>query len=300
LLAYNIAGRSGYSNIATAVTQADIPLAPTRLRATTVDARSIRLNWTDSSRNERNFLLYRRVGAASYALHGTLSANSVTFTDVGLQPGTLYGYRVQATGHDGDSTLSNEASAETFPLPPPAPSGLTARVVAGMVQLTWQDNSTNETGFQVERQTRTGAFTRIASPRSDVVAFTDSTAAVGVPYSYRVRAVNLGGEGSYSNTATALVLPSLATFTVTPSSVKGGKTVTGVVSLNGPAPAGGAVVKLTGNAKLAPLPASVTVAAGASNVMFRVRTRKTKKTKTVVLTATYNASTVTARLKVKK
>jgi hypothetical protein len=58
-----------------------------------------------------------------------------------------------------------------------------------------------------------------------------------------------------------------------PSSFLGGTSVTGTVTLSGPAPAGGAVVSLdSNNAALAKLPASVTVPAGQPSVNFTFTT----------------------------
>ena len=68
-------------------------------------------------------------------------------------------------------------------------------------------------------------------------------------------------------------LPSLSSLSLNPSTVQGGNSSTGTVTLSGPAPTGGAVVSLSNsNTSTATVPASVTVAAGATSATFAVTT----------------------------
>ena len=74
--------------------------------------------------------------------------------------------------------------------------------------LTWQDNSSNETVFYIERCqgvgcTNFGSF--IATQWPNVPSYTDYSAVTGQSYSYRVRAYNSGGYSAYSNIASILV-----------------------------------------------------------------------------------------------
>lgn len=80
-----------------------------------------------------------------------------------------------------------------------------ATVEAAQLTLTWTDNSTNETNFQVERCTGASctSFTLIGAPGANVTTYVDSTVADATTYCYRVRAINSGGSSSYSNTSCA-------------------------------------------------------------------------------------------------
>ena len=81
--------------------------------------------------------------------------------------------------------------------------------------------------------------------------------------------------GGTSNAINFDILPVLASLTVNPSSVVGGSPSTGTVTLTGPAPAGGALVSLSSsNTSAATVPASVTVAAGATSATFAVTTSR--------------------------
>ena len=92
---------------------------------------------------------------------------------------------------------------------PAAPSALTAAVVsATRVDLAWQDNSTNETGFRIERSGGgSGGFVNTANVSPDIQNFSDAAVTANNSYVYRVIAFNLGGDSDASNEATAAVRP---------------------------------------------------------------------------------------------
>jgi predicted phage tail protein len=82
---------------------------------------------------------------------------------------------------------------------------LTATAISrGRIDLAWQDNSGNETGFQIERSRSGGAFSLIATAGAGATTWSDTSGLTpNKTYSYRVRAVNAAGNSGYSNTASA-------------------------------------------------------------------------------------------------
>ncbi len=76
---------------------------------------------------------------------------------------------------------------------PASPSNLVATAVSGSeVQLSWQDNADDESGFIVQRRAGDVAFTDIAVLGVDVTSYTDSTGVAGlVEYVYRVGAFSM-------------------------------------------------------------------------------------------------------------
>jgi hypothetical protein len=91
----------------------------------------------------------------------------------------------------------------------------------------------------------------------------------------------------------------LSSLSVSPTSVTGGNSSTGTVTLSGPAPAGGAIVALSSsNTTVASVPSSVTVAAGATTAMFTVSTSVVAGSTTVAISATYGSATRSALLTV--
>lgn len=81
---------------------------------------------------------------------------------------------------------------------PRAPSGLSARPLAGGAHLTWTDNASDETGFELERA-EDGAFARIGTVVFDVTQFHDAGITPGHHYRYRVRATGSASDSAYSN-----------------------------------------------------------------------------------------------------
>ena len=83
-----------------------------------------------------------------------------------------------------------------------------------------------------------------------------------------------------------LAPPSLSTLTVSPSSVKGGASVVGKLTLSGPAPAGGCKVLLGCSSSAATVKAYIVVPQNATSASFAVKTIKVSSTTNVSVTAT--------------
>jgi hypothetical protein len=81
---------------------------------------------------------------------------------------------------------------------------------AATATLTWGDNSTNETNFDVERKAElcagtVGTWAVIGTTAANIVTYRDATIVEGASYCYRVNARNSAGKSGYSNTAGATV-----------------------------------------------------------------------------------------------
>jgi hypothetical protein len=91
----------------------------------------------------------------------------------------------------------------------------------------------------------------------------------------------------------------LSSLSVNPTSVTGGNSSTGTVTLSGPAPAGGAIVALSSsNTTVASVPSSVTVAAGATTATFTVSTSAVASSTVVTISASFSGGTSSASLTV--
>jgi len=92
----------------------------------------------------------------------------------------------------------------TPPATPAAPSNLTANAVsANQINLSWSDNSGNETGFKIERCQGNNCtnFAEIAQVGANVTSFPNTGLTRNTWYRYRVRAFNGSGDSGYSNIA---------------------------------------------------------------------------------------------------
>ena len=207
----------GYSNTATLTTpDTTPPSAPSTVTAAAVSTSQINLAWSASTDNVgvTGYRIERCQGAgcSSFAQIGT--STTLSYSDAGLSPATIYSYRVRATDAGGNlSGYSNTASTATD-TPPTAPSTLTATAAgATQINLAWaaSTSSLGISNYLLERCQGAGCSNFVQVATSTTITYSDTSLALATTYSYRVRAVdahsNLGG---YSNTASATTTDTFA------------------------------------------------------------------------------------------
>jgi PKD repeat protein len=157
-------------------------------------------------------------GSASHDPDGSIAAYAWTFGDGGTGSGAKPSHTYASAGTwvatltvtddrgaTGKATVS--ITATTDPNVIAAPTGLAGSVSrTGVVTLTWTDNSTNETGFSIERAPAgTTSFAVVGSVGANGKTFSQSSPSGR--WAYRVRAVNstTGKTSGYSNTVTIRV-----------------------------------------------------------------------------------------------
>lgn len=107
-----------------------------------------------------------------------------------------------------------DSSYVILQLPPNAPSNLAAQFIPSplSVQLTWTDNSNNENGFIIERESLgPDAFVAIDTASANANLFIDNTVSYAT-YNYRIKAYNTFGQSTYSNVAQIVVPVELTSF----------------------------------------------------------------------------------------
>ena len=135
------------------------------------------MNWTDASNNETGFKIDASTdGGTTWTQVATSAANTTTYTVTGLTPNTSYRFRLRAYNALGESPNSAASTAVTTTYLPAAPSALTATVISNyQINLAWTDNSTNESGFKIERSTDGGAtWTQIATVAANVKTYNNT------------------------------------------------------------------------------------------------------------------------------
>ena len=158
-------------------------------------------NWVDDAGNFLNSnQLLASVGAGT----------EVTLT---LVPATT-AFR-SAIDRDGDGSLdadeamlgTNPASSRSVPpaagtpcnqAVPTAPGTMTAAASGPyLVNIGWMDNSSNETGFAIERRwTNSPQWEPVADVAANTTVYADGSVGVNTGYIYRVRAYNCAGEST--------------------------------------------------------------------------------------------------------
>jgi uncharacterized protein YccT (UPF0319 family) len=159
------------------------PSEPVNLSASAVSQSTVMIRWLDNSNNEDGFRIYR-----GNSLVGTLGANVQSYQDKGLQQGTTYHYAVKAYNQAGESQAAT-CSVST-PAPPSAPTNLiTVTISQDAATLSWTDNSDNEEGFKIYRDSNL-----VANVSVNVITYEDTGLQAATDYRYLVKAYNEIGE----------------------------------------------------------------------------------------------------------
>src|SRR5262249_29961230 len=100
---------------------------------------------------------------------------------------------------------------------PAAPSSLSATAPSStQINVTWVDNSSNETGFIIQRApASTGPWSQIGTVGAGLISYSDPALSAGTTYYYRVCAYNSKGNSSFSNVTSA---STPCNFSISPSS----------------------------------------------------------------------------------
>jgi PKD repeat protein len=155
-------------------------------------------------------------GSSSTDTDGSIVTYAWTFGDGGTATGMTTNHIYQSTGsftatlkvtdNLGASSVKTLAITVNPGPAPAAPSNLSASIGSNrLVTLTWSDNSSNETGFYIERaaKAKTLMFSRIATVGQNLKTLS-RTESAGT-WVYRVQAYNGVGVSAFSNTATIRV-----------------------------------------------------------------------------------------------
>jgi C1A family cysteine protease len=158
-------------------------------------------------------------GSASYDGDGNIASYTWNFGDGTAGVGAICGHTYTLAGtFTATLTVTDNVGAQstatvkitvTDPNVVNAPSGLIASASKQVVTLRWTDNSSNETGFYVERAVKSGktvgAYTRVAILPAGTTSCSNTV--VTGSYYYRVQAFNssTGAVSAFSNVATVNV-----------------------------------------------------------------------------------------------
>lgn len=131
---------------------------------------------------------------------GTAPATvTVRPTTTGLAGGT-YQATVRVTSPVADTRTISVQFNVSDPDPPKAPSSLEVDPLGnGRMDLDWEDESDNETRFEIERRQLGVNWALIATVEANEESYRDEGLQRSTWYQYRVRACNDGGCSGYSN-----------------------------------------------------------------------------------------------------
>lgn len=184
----------------------------------TSTAATVRFTYLEDERNGRSH------DATLHAFHWNNSASrwdtAGTYISHGGAGTTADPYYIEFSGIDSFSpfVLGNGSPDGALN----APSDLTATATStANVNLQWQDNAFDETGYHVERREDSGNWALLAELGAGVTFHADGSVTEGILYEYRVQAVRGDDFSDYSESAeTAVPLLAPASLSATAISAK--------------------------------------------------------------------------------
>jgi fibronectin type 3 domain-containing protein len=180
------------------------PSAPQNLQAYSGN-RCVNLTWTvpfsDGGSPVTSYNIYRN---GTLGIYTSVSASQLWYNDTNVTNGVTYTYSVSAVNIAGEGQNSTIIA---LPMTvPSAPLNLQANAGYGYVNLTWftpTDNGGSAiTNYIIYRGEVSGGETFLTDI-GNITYFNDTSVTGGVTYFYQVKAVNIVGEGPFSNEASA-------------------------------------------------------------------------------------------------
>ncbi len=156
------------------------------------------LSWTDNSNSETSFDVEQSTDSIFFSVVQNVSANTTTATIPGTYLTTnMYYFRVKAKSSTTTTGPSNVVQRTLFP----APTGLgILSMTATSIALRWTDNSSIETGFEIEQSANSSAYSVVGSVGANVTSSTISAVFdSNNTYSFRVCAKTAINKSAYSN-----------------------------------------------------------------------------------------------------
>jgi len=189
LLAISVAPQDGSASTTAALT------------ATAIGTNQIYLSWNSFNSASLYSILRSTSYSGTYSVVATTS--STNYTDTGLSTGTTYYYRVEAVNSYGTIDYSSIVSATTYYSS--SLSEFTAEATgSNQIYLSWPTIS-SASYYRISRSTSyAGTYTLLTMSNSNF--YNDTNVLTGIPYYYKLEAIN--SAGSVISTSIASATPS--------------------------------------------------------------------------------------------
>jgi hypothetical protein len=215
IVAFNFAGNSLASNIATTVVPAS-PASPTNLVTTVQGSLTtgprVRLVFRDNQNDtnpETGFRVFRSDNGGAFTLLTTLGprggVGNVTYYDYAVVGGGTYSYYIVTINASSASLQPSNTAVASLPPAPTAPANFQASTqitnggTQARVNLIWTDTSNNETRFVIQRATDPNFTANLTTFNrgANTTSYSNTGLQRGTTYYYRIRAENAYGTSAW-------------------------------------------------------------------------------------------------------
>jgi len=179
------------------------PDEPRNLTISIENNKDVKLSWIDSSDEESSYQIFR-----DGELIAVLPMNTTTYIDDTVEAQREYVYEVFAVNDKGKSkSIQISVTTPRELIVPKDPTNLSANVNYRTVYLKWQDNSDNETAFEIYRN---GQY--LTEISANETKYKDEWLDLETTYEYKVYAINNDGR---SKAASAVIRTGREIYTPT-------------------------------------------------------------------------------------
>lgn len=194
---------NGFSPVSTVVRANTLTAAPV-VTAGVSTASTVVLAWPAIVGEDGVVIESSDDAGTTWAEAGTVGADVITFTAVGLTAGTSHQFRARGVNEAGASANSAVVTRATNLARLSTPTS--ASVTSTGASINWT-NVVGETGYKVERLTGT-AWAQVGSNvAADVATLAITGLTAGTTTSFRVRAINASGDSAPSDQVDVTTLP---------------------------------------------------------------------------------------------
>ncbi|HZK26998.1 MAG TPA: S-layer homology domain-containing protein [Thermoclostridium sp.] len=147
----------------------------------------------------------REQGSNTWQTVETVPGTENTYIDTALSEGNRYYYRIRAITSISAIYLyyPTSTTGQYVSTLLSAPINLTTQVTStSTIKISWDDVSSKETGYRIERKKGNGNFVRIGSTLANETSYIDKTVENGQQYTYRVTALSSSYHGTTSQEVT--------------------------------------------------------------------------------------------------
>ena len=249
------------------------------------------------------------------ALGSGTATQNISFALGGLESNTTYYYRLDAS--NGTTTvlgnMQSFATLGTLPSPTLLTPGNSSINVTTAPTFTWSAVGPPTSSYRLLVATSAAALPTDPTSLACGVGCVLDVTPIGTTYTppagvlqaattyyWEVHARSPLQFGNWSGIFSfATSGPSLSSITISPTTITSGASATVSVTLNGPAPTGGAQVTLTSsNISAFPVPSTLPITAGNTNASVSVTSGSVSTSAAVTVTASYSGSTASSTLTV--
>jgi len=189
------------------------PTTPGDVTATAINDQKVQVTWSASTDpvGIKHYLIFSGPSPRNLTQIGETQATVTQFINYGLTQGTTYYYGVEAVDNDGNTSAMSKIASVTTPVPPSAPTGLSATPLStSKISLSWQPAVTGGLPIQFYQIFSGPSATQLSQiGNATGTTYTNSSLSPSTTYYYAVVSVDTGNDTSPRSLVVSATTPAI-------------------------------------------------------------------------------------------